>query len=146
MILSRSAGKEILLQCMRPWFDSWVGKICWRRDRLPTPVFLGFPGGSAGKEPSSNVGDLGLIPGLGRSGEEGNGYPLQYSGLENSMDCIVLGVTKSRTQLSGFHFHLRFFLFLWCQFDFFFISDFIDLDSFSWWVWLQVYWFYLFKE
>ena len=63
--------------------------------------------------------------------KNGKGYPLQYSGLENSMDCIVLGVTKSRTQLSGFHFHLRFFLFLWCQFDFFFISDFIDLDSFS---------------
>ena len=43
------------LQCRRPWFDSWVGKICWRRDRLPTPVFLGFPGGSAGKESSCNV-------------------------------------------------------------------------------------------
>ena len=49
----------------------------------------GFPGGSAGKESACNVGDLGLIPGLGRSLGEGNGYPLQYSGLENSMDCIV---------------------------------------------------------
>ena len=66
--------------------DSWVGKICWRRDRLPTPLFLGFPGGSAGKESASNVGDLGLFPGLGRSPGEGNGYPLQYSGLENSME------------------------------------------------------------
>ena len=47
---------------------------------------LGFPGGSDGKESACNVGDLGSIPGLGRSAGEGNGYPLQYSGLENSMD------------------------------------------------------------
>ena len=47
---------------------------------LPTPVFLGFPCGSAGKESTRNVGDLGLIPGLGRSPGEGKGYPLQYSG------------------------------------------------------------------
>ena len=60
---------------------------------LPTPVFLGFPGSSAGKESVCSVGDLGLIPGLGRSPGEGNGYPLQYSGLENSMDCIVAKVT-----------------------------------------------------
>ena len=44
-----------------------VGKIPWKWDRLPTPVFLGFSGGSAGKESACNVGDLGLIPGLGRS-------------------------------------------------------------------------------
>ena len=50
---------------------------------------LGFPGGSAGKESACNVGDLGLISGLGRFPGEGKGYPLQYSGLENSMDCIV---------------------------------------------------------
>ena len=56
-------------------FDSWVGKIPWRRDRLPTPVILGFPGGSAGKEFASNAGDLGLIPGLGRSPGEGKGFP-----------------------------------------------------------------------
>ena len=60
-------------------------------------VFLGLPGGSAGKESACNAGDLGSIPGLGRSPEEGNSYPLQYSGLENSMDCIVHGVTKSWT-------------------------------------------------
>ncbi|XP_060262862.1 galectin-8 isoform X4 [Ovis aries] len=59
------------LQCRRPWFNSWVGKIHWRRDRLPTPVFLGFPGGSAGKEPFCSVGDLGWIPGLERSPGEG---------------------------------------------------------------------------
>ena len=74
-----------------------IGKIRWRRDRLPTPVFLGFPCGSADKESTCNVGDLGSIPGLGRSPGEGKGYPLQYSGLENSMDCIVHGVTKSQT-------------------------------------------------
>ena len=67
----------------------------WRRDRLPTPVFLGFPCGSAGKESTSNTGDLGLIPGLGRSPGEGKGYTFQYSVLENSMDCIVYGVTES---------------------------------------------------
>ena len=55
-----------LLQCRRPWLESWVGKIHWRRDRLSTPVFLGFPCGLAGKESACNGGDLGLIPGLGR--------------------------------------------------------------------------------
>ena len=85
-------------------FDGQVRKIRWRKDSLPTPVFLGFPGGSAGKEPTCNAGDLGSIPGLGRSPGEGKGYPLQYSGLENSMDCIVNGVANSWTQLSNFHF------------------------------------------
>ena len=51
----------------RPQFNSWVRKICWRRNRLPAPVFLGFPCGSAGKESTCNAGDLGLTPGLGRS-------------------------------------------------------------------------------
>ena len=63
------------------------------------------PGGSAAKESTCNVGNLGSIPGLGRSPGEGNGYPLQYSDLENSMDCVVHGVTKNRTRLSDFHFH-----------------------------------------
>ena len=54
------------MQCRRPWFDSWVRKIHWRRDGLPNPVFLGFPCGSAGKEYAYNAGDLGLIPGWGR--------------------------------------------------------------------------------
>ena len=58
---------------------------------------------SVGKESACNAGNLGLIPGLGRSPGEGKGYPLHYSGLENSMDCIVHGVTKSRTGLSDFH-------------------------------------------
>ena len=59
---------------------------------LNTKQYLGFPGGSDCKESACNVGDLGSIPGLGRSPGEGNGYPLQCSGLENSMDCIVHGV------------------------------------------------------
>ena len=50
--------------------DSWVGKIHWGRDRLPTPVFLGFPGGLAGKDAACNAGDLGSMPGLGRSLEK----------------------------------------------------------------------------
>ena len=94
----------IRLQCRRPWFNSWVGKIHWRRDRLPTPVFLGFPSGSPSKESACNAGDLDSTPGLGRFPAEGNGYPLQYSGLENCMDCIVHGVAKSQTRLSDFHF------------------------------------------
>ena len=68
---------------------------------------MGFPCGSVGKESSCNVGDLGLIPGLGRSPGEGKGYPLKYSGLENSMDCIVHGIAKSRAWLSNFHFTSR---------------------------------------
>ena len=66
----------------------------------------GFPDSSAGKESACNMGDLGLIPGLGKSCREGKGYPLQYSGLENSMDCIVHRVAKSRMRLSDFHFHI----------------------------------------
>ena len=58
---------------------------------------MGFPCGSAGKESTSNAGDLGSIPGLGRSPGEGKDYPLQYCGLENSNDCIAHGVTKNRT-------------------------------------------------
>ena len=65
---------------------------------------MGFPGGSAGKESACNAGDLGSIPGLGRHPGKGKGYPLQYSGLEKSMDCIVQGVAKSWTPLSNFHF------------------------------------------
>ena len=63
----------------------------------------GFPCSSDGKESACNVGDLGSIPGSGRSPGEGKGYPLQYSGLVNFMDCIVHGVAKSRTWLSDFH-------------------------------------------
>ena len=68
---------------------------------------MGFPGGSEVKASASNAGDLGSIPGSGRSPGEGNGNPLQYSGLEPSLDCIVHGVTKSWTGLSNFHFHIK---------------------------------------
>ena len=57
----------------------------------------GFPGGSVGKDSACNAGDLGLIPRLGRYPGEGKGYSLQYSGLENPMDCIVHGITKNQT-------------------------------------------------
>ena len=68
---------------------------------------VGFPDSSVGKEfaCACNAGDPGSIPGSGRSPGEGKGYPLQYSGLENSRDCIIHGVTKSRIGLSNFHFH-----------------------------------------
>ena len=72
-------------------------------------IFWVFPGGSAGKESSCSAGDLGSIPGLGRSPGEGKGYPLQYSSLDNSTDSIVNGVTKSQTGLSNFHVLFRFF-------------------------------------
>ena len=62
--------------------------------------------GKSGKEFACKVGVLSLILELGRSTGEGNSYPLQYSGLENSIDCLVHGVIKSRTQLSDFHFSL----------------------------------------
>ena len=68
---------------------------------------VGFPGGSAGKESACNTGDLGSTPRLGRSPGEGNSHPFQYSGLENSLDCRVHGVTKSQTQLSDFHSRLE---------------------------------------
>ena len=74
--------------------------------KIFTLLKTGFPCGSAGKEFACDAGDLGLIPGLGRSPGEGKSYPLQYSGLENSMNRIVHGATKSRTRLSDFHFKL----------------------------------------
>ena len=81
-------------RCTRIPFSSYPH----RRYLLPF-----FPDSSVGKESTCNAGDPGSIPGLGRSHGEGKGYPLQYSGLDNSMNCIVHGVTKSRTQLSNLH-------------------------------------------
>ena len=66
------------------------------RRRQTTSHMFGFPGGSAGKESPCNAGDPSSIPGLGRSPGEGKVYPLQYSGLENSMDCIVHKVVRVR--------------------------------------------------
>ena len=115
-------------------------------------MFVGSPDSSVGKESSCNAGDPSLIPGSGRSGGEGigyplqyscaslvaqliriclqcerpgfdpwvgkilwrrKGYPLQYSGLENSMDCIVRGVTKSRIRLSDLHFHVHVYIYVY---------------------------------
>ena len=75
--------------------------------------YMGFPGGWAGKESICNAGDLGSIPELGRSPGEGKGYPLQYSGLENSIDYIVHGVAKSQTRLNDFHFHFQIHIYVW---------------------------------
>ena len=91
---ARHAWTERLQKLSQSMVHSWVGKIHWRRDSLPTPVFLGFPCGSAGKESTCNVGDMGLIPALERAPGEGNGYPLQYSGLENSIGYTVHGAGK----------------------------------------------------
>ena len=130
--------KKFHLQCRRPGFDPWVGKVPWRRERLPTPVFWpgefhglygpwghkeldmtewltlslsplnGFPGGTVVKNPLANAGDtrdLALIPGLGRSPGEGKGYPLQYSGLENSMGYSPWGGKESdMTEWLSLHF------------------------------------------
>ena len=79
--------------------DSWVRNIHWRRDRLPTPILLGFPDGSSDKESACNAGDLGPEDPL----EKGRVTPLQYYDLENSMDSIVHGGRKSRRRLSDFH-------------------------------------------
>ena len=74
-------------------------------------VTMGFPCVSDSKESICIEVDLGLIPGFGRFPGEGKVYPVQYSGFENSMDCIAHGVTKSQTLLSDFHFHFLFFFF-----------------------------------
>ena len=99
-----SAGKESTSNAGDPCLIPGLGRSSGEIQEDPTPVFLGFPSGSAGKESARNEGDLGSIPGLGRTPGEENGYQLQYSGLENSMDYIVHGVTKSWTRLSDFHF------------------------------------------
>ena len=86
-----------------------IHRVTRVRQELVTKLlsqFKGFPGGSDSKESTYNVGDPGSIPGLGRSPGDGNGYPLQYSYLENSMDrgawrATVHGVAKSQTQLSS---------------------------------------------
>ena len=96
--------QRICLQCGKPGFDPWVGKKPWKMERLPTPVFLGFAGGWAGWESTCNVGDLGSIPGLGRSPGKGKGYPLQYFGLKNSMDCIVHGSQRVSHRWATFTF------------------------------------------
>ena len=90
--------------------DSWIIRLLPSQSPGVFPqlimsslVLLGFAGGSACKESARNAEDLGSIPGLGKSPGERKGYPLQYAGLDNFMDCIAHGVAKSQTQLSDFH-------------------------------------------
>ena len=100
-------GSNSLWQCPTAHYTintskvEWIGLLSFASSEILTWTLsnLGFPGGSAGKESASNVGDLDLIAGLGRSPGEGNIYPLQNYGLENSMDYTV---TKSQTWLSLF--------------------------------------------
>ena len=86
---------------LKQWYPSekhWKGLgIASENGDIPRFWKIGFPDSSAGKESACNAGDLGSIPELGRSPGEGKGYPLQYSGLENSTDCKVHGVTESDT-------------------------------------------------
>ena len=93
---------------LREWTYVYLWLIHGDIWQNPTKYFkatMGCPCGSAGKESTCNEGDIGLIPGLGRSLGEGESYLLQYSGLENNtIDCTVHGVAKSQTQLSDFHF------------------------------------------
>ena len=91
---SSSVGKESTCNAEDPGSIHGSGRVPGERDKLPNPGFLGFSGGSAGKESTCNVGDMGSMPGLGRSPGEKNGHSLQYSGLENSMDCIVHEVMR----------------------------------------------------
>ena len=106
------------LSCVRlfatPW-NSGVGSHSFLQGIFPNQGWnLGFcvagglfSGSSAGKESTCNAGDPRLISGLERFPGEGNGYPLQCSGLENSVACIVHGVTESHTRLSDFHYNLK---------------------------------------
>ena len=90
------------------FFTSWATHLLITNNRFLSfsslSPYKSFLRGSAGKESACSVGDLGSISGLGRSPGEGNGFPLQYSGLENCMDCVVHGVAHSWTRLSDFHF------------------------------------------
>ena len=79
--------------------ETWVRENLLEKGKATHFSILGllFPGGSVGRESAHNAGNLGSIPGLGRSPGEGKGHPFQYSGLENSMDCTVHGVTRKES-------------------------------------------------
>ena len=90
---------------MRIYITSWKrGHDALSINKIESVIkCVGFPCGSAVKESACNAGDLGSIPGLGRSPGEGTGYPLQNSGLENAMDYTDRGIAESQTRLSDFH-------------------------------------------
>ena len=97
----------LLLNETLGWPKSLFGFFCTILQKNPNDFFgqpnrflRGFPGSSVGKESTCNAGDTSSIPGLGRSPGEGTSYPFQYSGLQNSMDCIIHGAAKSQ---SNFH-------------------------------------------
>ena len=87
--------------CKRHWFNSWVRKLSWRRDRLHTPTFLGFPGGSDGKEPTCNVGDLDSILGWEDSLEEGMATHSGILAWRNIMDRWAWQATAMGSQRVG---------------------------------------------
>ena len=102
---AKSPGLMPLISGPLPSWGGGPSKVLWIFLSIFRHLcFCGFPGGSAGKDSAHKVEDLSSVPGLGRSPGEGNGYPLQYSGLENSTDCIVHGVLKSQTGLSDFQY------------------------------------------
>ena len=102
--LKNRLGGSCIQLSVKPAAIQQEGKF-WHPLFTPSIPSMGFTDSSVGKEPTCNAGGPGSIPGLGKSPGEGKAYPLQCSGLENSMDCIVHGVAKSWTQLSNFHFH-----------------------------------------
>ena len=96
---------SVIIKYVQKIHEHTVSRMVWVYFQLDANI-MGFPGGSDGKESTRNVGDPGSIPGSGRSPGEGNGYPLQYSCLENSMDrgawwATIYGITKSQTQLNS---------------------------------------------
>ena len=100
-------GASLIAQLVKnlPAMQETPVRFLGQKELLTHTSILGLPLWLSYKESTCNVRDLGSIPGLRRSPGEGKCYPLQYSGLENSVDCIVHGVTKSQTRLSDFHFH-----------------------------------------
>ena len=102
-------GLNLYLLCLQHWVRFFTteppGKLLLMIVLLCNSVIVCFPDSSVGKQSTCKAGDPRSIPRLGRSTGDGKGYPLQYSGLENSMDCIAHKVTKNLTQLSNFHFH-----------------------------------------
>ena len=102
IVMDREAWHDAVHEVTKSWtrLSNWTMTIIYHTDKIG-------PCGSAGKESACNAEDLGSIPVLGRSPGEGKGYSLQYSGLKNSMDCVVHAVAKSQTWVSNFHFHFH---------------------------------------
>ena len=103
----RNLKNGILLAWQLHFQELDLRKRILNRKKVCLQTWYAFPCGSAGKESTHNARDLDSVPGMGRSPREQKGYPLRYSGLENSMDYTVHGVTKSQTQLSDFHFRFH---------------------------------------